>query len=153
MSVLRTKLSDDLKTAMKGGAGDTVATLRLIMAKLKDIDIEARGKGKDAATDTEIMSLLQGMIKQRMESAKIFRDNGRPELADKEDGEIKVITGYLPQQLSDDAALAEIGAIIAEIGAVGVKDMGKAMAAVKEKLAGRFDMSKASTLVKQTLAG
>lgn len=153
MTDLRTSFTDQMKAAMKAGEKAKVDTIRLILAKLKDADINARAAGKEAASDTEIMSLMAGMLKQRAESAKIFRDNNRTELADKEDAEIRIIESFMPKQLSDDEAGAVILAVIAEVGAVGVKDMGKVMAAAKEKLAGQFDMTKASALVKQKLAG
>jgi hypothetical protein len=153
MADLRTTLTDQMKTAMKAGEQAKVETIRLIIAKMKEADINARAGGKDNATDTELMSMMQGMIKQRGESAKIYRDNNRPELAAKEEAEIAVIETFLPKQLSDEEAGAVIVAIIAETGAAGMKDMGKVMAEAKEKLAGQFDMSKASNLVKQKLVG
>ena len=153
MSELRTSFMDQMKAAMKAGEKIKLETIRLMIAKLKEVDINARAAGKDAASDTEIMSMLQGMVKQRLESAKIYRDNNRPELADKEEGEIAVINSFLPKQLSEDEAGAVIAAIIAQTGASGVKDMGRVMAAAKEKLAGQFDMTKASALVKSKLAG
>ncbi len=153
MTNLRTHLTDDMKTAMKAGDKTRLDTIRLILAKMKEVDINARAGGKDAATDTELLSMLQGMVKQRAESAKIYRENARPELADQEDAEIAVINSFLPQQLSDDDAARMIAAIITEIGAAGVKDMGRVMAAAREKLAGQFDMTKASGIVKAKLAG
>ena len=153
MSELRTSFMDQMKAAMKAGEKIKLETIRLMIAKLKEVDINARAAGKDAASDTEIMSMLQGMVKQRLESAKIYRDNNRPELADKEEGEIAVINSFLPKQLSEDEAGAVIAAMIAQTGASGVKNMGRVMAAAKEKLAGQFDMTKASALVKSKLAG
>lgn len=153
MTDLRQRLSDDMKTAMKAGDKVRLETIRLIIAKMKEADINARAAGKDTANETELMSMMQGMVKQRMESAKIYRDNARPELADKEEGEIAVINTFLPKQLSDEDAGAVIVAIIAETGAAGPKDMGKVMAAAKEKLAGQFDMTKASGIVKAKLVG
>lgn len=151
MTDLRTRFTDDMKTAMKAGEKTKLETIRLIIAKMKEVDINARAAGKETATETELMSMMQGMVKQRQESAKIFRDNGRAELADKEEAEIAVINGFLPKQLSDDDAAKMIAAIIAETGAAGPKDMGKVMAAAKEKLAGQFDMTKASAIVKAKL--
>lgn len=153
MSALRPRLIDDMKTAMKAGEQARLETIRLIIAKMKEADINGRAGGKDAATDSELLSMMQGMIKQGQESAKIFRDNNRPELADKEEAEIKVIEGYMPTQLSDDAAAQAIAAVIVATGAIGVKDMGKVMAEVKAKFAGQLDMTKASAIVKQKLAG
>jgi uncharacterized protein len=153
MTTLRNRLTDDMKTAMKAGEQLRLETIRLIIAKQKEVDINARASGKEGATDAELMSMMQGMIKQRQESAKIFRDNNRTELAEKEEGEMKIIESYLPTQLSDEDAAREIAAVIAAVGAVGVKDMGRVMAEVKAKFAGSMDMTKASALVKQKLAG
>ena len=153
MPSLRETLMESMKTAMKAGDHARLDTVRLILAKIKEADINARAGGKDAAAEGDILSLMQGMIKQRQESSKIYRDNNRPELADKEDVEIRIIETFLPQQLSEAEVTAAIAAIIAETGAAGVKDMGKVMAALKEKLAGQTDMAKASALVKQKLAG
>lgn len=153
MADLRTQLTDQMKQAMKAGEKPRLETIRLILAKVKEVDINGRAAGKDASSDADLLSMLQGMVKQRAESAKIYRDNNRPELADKEEAEIIVIESFLPQQLSDDEAGAVIAAIIAETGAAGMKYMGKVMALTREKLAGQFDMTKASALVKQKLAG
>lgn len=153
MSTIRPRLTDDMKIAMKAGEQARLETIRLIIAKMKEADINGRAAGKEAATDAELLSMMQGMIKQRLESAKIFRDNNRTELADKEEAEIKVIEGYMPAPLSDDDVAAAIAAIIAASGATGVKDMGRVMAEVKAKFAGQMDMTKASALVKQKLAG
>jgi uncharacterized protein len=153
MSTLRTRLTDDMKTAMKAGEQTRLETIRLIIAKQKEIDINGRAVGKEAASDAELLSMMQGMIKQRLESTKIYRDNNRPELADKEDAEIRVIEGYMPAQLSDEDTAHEIAAIITASGATGVKDMGRVMAEVKAKFAGAMDMTKASSIVKQKLAG
>ena len=153
MSALRTSFTDQMKQAMKAGEQARLETIRLIIAKMKEADINARAAGNEVATDTELLSMMQGMIKQRAESAKIYRENNRPELAEKEDAEIRVIEGFLPKQLSEDEAGAVIVSIIAETGAAGMKDMGRVMALAKEKLAGQFDMTKASALVKQKLAG
>lgn len=149
---LRTRFTDDLKTAMKAGDKITLETIRLMIAKMKEADVNARVGGKDIG-DPEIVLLLQTMMKQRAESAKIYRDNARPELADREEAEMRVITTYLPAQLDAGAAAAAIAAIITELGAAGAKDMGRVMSAVKEKLAGQMDMSAASSIVKSKLAG
>lgn len=149
---LRERFSDDLKTAMKSGDKMRVETIRLMIAKMKEADVSPQAAGK-LVDDATILSLLQTMVKQRNESAKIFRDNNRPELADKEEAEIEVIKTYLPAQLDDTAAGAAIAAIIAESGATGAKDMGRVMALVKEKLTGQMDMAKASGIVKSKLVG
>ncbi len=153
MTDLRTRLTDDMKTAMKAGDKLRLETIRLIIAKMKEVDINARAAGKPAAEDADLMSMLQGMLKQRAESAKIYRDNGRAELAEKEEAETVVIQGFMPAQLSDDQAALLIAEMITSMGATGIKDMGRVMAAAREKLAGQFDMTKASGIVKSKLAG
>ncbi len=129
---------------MKSGDRARVDALRLINAALKDKDIEARGAGKTLSED-EALALLQKMIKSRQESLDIYEKNNRPDLADKERFEIAVISGYLPSQLGEAA--------VAELGATSIKDMGKVVAALKAKYAGRMDFTKASALVKASLSG
>ena len=148
MTDLRTRFTDDMKTAMKGGDTMTTATIRLIIAGLKLKDAEGRGK----VADTEILTMMQTMIKQRLESAKIYRDNARPELAEKEEAEIKVIENYLPKQLSAEETEAAVAAIIAELGVTSAKDMGKVMGELKTLYAGQLDMSKVTPIVKSILA-
>lgn len=148
---MREKINDDLKTAMKAGEKDRVGTLRLINAAIKSADIEARPSGKDKISDSDILSVLAKMVKQRRDSIEQFNAGGRPELAEKEQAEIAVIEGYLPQQMSEDEAKAAIAAIIKETGAAGPKDMGKVMAALKAKYAGQMDFGKASALTKELL--
>ena len=150
--MLRTRLSDALKTAMKGKDAPTVSTLRLIMAALKDRDIAARGKGnKDGIPEEEILGLLQSMIKQRRDSITLYEKGGRMELAQQEAEEIAIIEEYLPQQMSDDDIAAAIDAVIEDAGAATLKDMGKVMAGLKEKHAGSMDFSMASAMVKERL--
>lgn len=150
--MLRTRLSDALKTAMKGKDAPTVSTLRLIMAALKDRDIAARGKGnKDGIPEEEILGLLQSMIKQRRDSIALYEKGGRMELAQQEAEEIAIIEEYLPQQMSDDDIAAAIDAVIEDAGAATLKDMGKVMAGLKEKYAGSMDFSMASAMVKERL--
>ena len=150
--MLRTRLSDALKTAMKGKDAPTVSTLRLIMAALKDRDIAARGKGnKDDIPEEEILGLLQSMIKQRRDSIALYEKGGRMELAQQEAEEIAIIEEYLPQQMSDDDIAAAIDAVIEDAGAATLKDMGKVMAGLKEKHAGSMDFSMASAMVKERL--
>lgn len=148
MADLRTRFTEDMKTAMKAGDSATTATIRLIIAAMKVKDTEGKGQADEAT----LMSMMQTMIKQRQESSKIFRDNGRPELADKEDAEIKVIEGYLPKQMSEAEVDAAVSALIAELGVTSVKDMGKIIGALKSKYAGQIDMAKASAVVKGKLA-
>ncbi len=149
----RTEFKETLVAAMKAKDQMTVDTVRLINAKLKDKDIEARGAGNpDGIGEPEILSLLQGMVKQRQESADIYAKNNRPELAEKENAEIAVIERFLPKQMSEADIKAAIDALIAETGAKDIKDMGKVMGAMKTRYAGQMDMAKAGALVKERLA-
>ncbi len=150
---LREKFNVAMKHAMKSGDKPRLSAVRLIMAAVKDRDIEARGAGKGQATEDEIVVLLQKMIKQRHESAAMYEKGARPELAAQEDAEIAVITGFLPQQLGDSEVVAAIKEAIAATGASSIKDMGKVMAALKERHAGRMDFSKAGPAVKAALSG
>lgn len=149
--MLRDRFMSDLKEAMKAGDKPRLGTIRLMQAALKDKDIEARGAGKGPLSDDEILQLLQKMVKQRQESAKMYADGGRPELAEQEAAEIAVITAYLPKQMDEAEAKAAIAAVIADTGAAGVKDMGKVMGELKTRYAGQMDFGKASPLVKQLL--
>ena len=148
---MRQKITEDLKAAMKSGDRQKVDALRLINAALKDKDIEARGVGK-TLSEEDILSLLQKMIKSRQESLDIYEKNNRPDLAEKERGEITVIAGYLPQQLSDADLAAAIESAVAELAASSIKDMGKVIALLKTKYAGRIDFAKAGALVKAALS-
>ena len=148
---MRERLSDEVKTAMKGGDKARLSTLRLMQAAIKDRDIANRGAGKDAASDDEIAQLLAKMVKQREDSAKAFDDGNRPELAAKEREEIVVIRDFMPKQLDQAETEAAIRAAIAETSAAGVKDMGKVMGALREKYAGQMDFGKASGLIKGLL--
>jgi uncharacterized protein YqeY len=149
-------IRDDIKaalvTAMKSGDKARTATLRLIQSSLKNRDIELRGAAAPADDDVTVTEVLQKMVKQRRESVALYEQGGRQELADSESAEIAVIEGFLPRQMSQEEAKAAIDAIVAETGASSVKDMGKVMAALKEKHAGAMDMSKASGLVKARLS-
>lgn len=149
--MLRERLTQELKDAMKAGEKQKLATVRLIQAAIKDKDIESRGVGKDPASDDEILALLQKMVKQRQESAAIYADNARPELAAQENQEIAIISTFLPQQLDEAETRAAIEAKIAETGAASMKDMGKVIAALRAEYAGRMDFGKASGLVKEML--
>ena len=149
---MREKISADLKIAMKSGDRARVDALRLINAALKDKDIEARGAGKTLSED-DVLALLQKMIKSRQESLDIYEKNNRPELADKERFEIAVISSYLPSQMSEAEVADAIRAAVAELGATSIKDMGKVVAALRAKYAGRMDFGKASAVVKATLTG
>ncbi|MGJ0503726.1 MAG: GatB/YqeY domain-containing protein [Methylocystis sp.] len=149
---MREKIAADLKTAMKAGERAKVDALRLINAALKDKDIEARGTGKTLGED-DVLALLQKMIKSRQESLEIYEKAGRTDLADKEKGEIAVISAYLPQQLSEAETADAVKAAISEVGATSIKDMGKVVAALKAKYTGRMDFAKASAAVKAALSG
>ena len=149
-------IRDDIKaalvTAMKGGDKARTATIRLIQSALKNREIELRGSAAPADDDVTVTEVLQKMIKQRRESVALYEQGGRQELADAEKAEIAVIEGFLPRQMSDEEAKAAIDSIVAETGASSLKDMGRVMAALRERHAGEMDMSKASGLVKARLS-
>ena len=149
--MLRDKLSSDLKDAMRSGDKARVGTIRLMTSAIKSADIEARPAGKDPIGDPEILQVLAKMIKQRRDSIEQFNAGGRPELAANEAAEIAVIEGYMPKQMSEAEVEASAKAVIAAVGAAGVKDMGKVMTAMKDKYAGQMDFGKASGLVKKLL--
>ncbi len=151
--MLRDQINDAVKTAMKAQDKLRLSTLRMVNSAIKNADIEARGAGKGALADGDILSLLQKLIKQRQESVELYDKGGRPELAAQERTEIEIITGFLPQQLSEAEAKEAIAGVIRETGAAGMKDMGKVIAALKERYAGRMDFGKASALVKGMLTG
>ncbi len=149
--MLRERFTQELKDAMKAGEKEKLATIRLIQAAVKDKDIEARGSGKGTASDEEILALLQKMIKQRQESASIYRENNRPELAEQEEREAAIIASFLPRQMDEAETRAAIEAAIAETGASSIKDMGKVIGKLRADFAGRMDFGKASGLVKDML--
>jgi uncharacterized protein YqeY len=151
--MIRDTLSNAQKEAMKAKDAPRLSTVRLILSAIKDRDIANRGTGKEQASDDEILQILAKMIKQRDESAKIYDEGGRPELATKEREEIAIIQGYMPAQLSDEKVRDICAAVVAEIGAVGVKDMGKCMAILRERYAGQMDFAKASAALKDLLKG
>ncbi len=151
--MLRHRFTDSLKAAMKAKDELTVSTLRLIIAKLKEQDIDARGKGKAGGIgEAEIQQMLLGMIKQRRDAIVLYEQGKRPELAEKERDEIAIIERFLPKQLGDAELEAAAKEVIAAIGASGMKDMGRAMAALKERYAGQMDGAKASQVVKRLLS-
>ncbi len=149
-------IRDDIKaatiSAMKGGDKDSVSTLRLVQSEIKNRDIEARTGGAPADDDALVTEVLQRMIKKRRESAEIYRNNAREDRAAAEETEIAVIERFLPAQLSEEEAQAKIREIIAETGASSMKDMGRVMALVKERLGTSIEPARASVLVKSTLA-
>lgn len=150
--MLRDDINNALKLAMKAHEDRRVSTLRMVNSTLKNADIEARGQGKGPLTDDELKSLLQKMIKQRQESVELYEKGNRPELAAQEREEIAIIAAYLPKQMSDAEAQAAIAAVVKDVGAASMKDMGKVMAALKERHAGEMDFSKASGIVKGLLS-
>lgn len=150
--MLRQQLNDALKTAMLAKDSRVVSTVRLILAALKDRDIAARPRGvSDGIGEDEILQMLSSMIKQRRESISLYEQGGRLELAQQEQEEIAIIERFLPRQMSEAEMTAAVAAIVADVGAAGIKDMGKVMAALKERHAGQMDFTKASGLVKKTL--
>ena len=150
--MIRDEIKSALVTAMKGGDKDTTGTLRLVQAAIKNRDIEARTGGAPKDDDTLVTEVLQKMVKQRRESAEIYRTNGREDRAAAEEAEIAVIERFLPQQLGEAEAAAQVQAIIAETGASSMKDMGRVMALVKERLGGSIEPARASALVKAALS-
>ncbi len=151
--MIRDKINDEMKSAMKAQDKLRLSTLRLVNAAIKNADIAAETAKKPSLGDDDVIALMQKMIKQRQESVEIYEKGGRKELADKERGEIEIIRGFLPQQMSEAEAKAAIAQVIAETGAQGMKDMGRVMAALKQAHAGRMDFGKASALVKGLLGG
>ena len=149
--MLRDNINNAMKDAMKARDERRVSTLRMMNAAIKNADIEARGQGKEPLNEADLMSLFQKMIKQRQESADLYDKGARPELAAAERGEIEIITAYLPQQMSDVEAGSAISAVLKEINAETMKDMGRAMAALKERFAGKMDFGKASGKIKELL--
>lgn len=151
--MLRTKFQEQLKLAMHARDEIATSTLRLIIAAMKDRDIAARSKGNwDGITEDDILSMLQSMIKQRHESIKMYRIGNREDLASREEAEIAIIEKFLPRQLSEDEMKKIIAEIIENVGATGVKDMGKVMAEMKARYTGQMDFSKASGMVKERLS-
>jgi uncharacterized protein len=151
---LRAQLTDAMKEAMKAKDAKRLATVRLMLAALKDRDIAARSEtSRDLLGDDEILTLLAKMIKQREESAAVYRQGGRPELAENEEAEIVIIRSFMPAQMDEAAMKDAVAKTIAEVGAGSIKDMGKVMAVLKERYAGQMDFSKASAATKDALSG
>ena len=151
--MLREEINTALKGAMKARDERRVSTLRLVNAAIKNADIEAQLAGRPELADGDLLGILQKMIKQRQESVALYDAAGRKELADRERAEIDVISAYLPQQMSEPQVKAAIAQAIDQVGAKGIRDMGKVMAALKLGHAGRMDFGKVSGLVKAMLAG
>ena len=152
--MLRDEISGALKSSMKEKNQISVSTLRLIRAAIKDRDIAARSKGvDDGISDDEILQVLQTMVRQRNESIEMYKKGDRNELAEREAQEIEVIQGFMPRQLDDAEMDAAITDVIEATGAESIKDMGKAMGALRAQYAGQMDFGKAGTALKQRLAG
>ena len=149
---LREQFTDQLKASMKAGNAPRTSTLRMILARLKDVDIAARPKGVDPVPDGEIVGMLRGMVKSRRESVELYRQGHRQDLVDKEEAEIAVIEAFLPQQMDEAGTTAAVSAAIEETGAATIKDMGKVMAALRAKHAATLDMAKAGAMVKARLS-
>jgi len=148
---LRETFTDPLKASMKAGDTARTSTLRMILARLKDVDIAARPKGVDRVPDEDVLAMLRGMVKSRRESVDLYRQGNRPDLVAKEEAEIAVIESFLPQPMDEAAMHAAIEAAVAETGATGVKDMGKVMAALRARHAATLDLARAGPLVKTRL--
>lgn len=149
--MLRDDLQSTLKQSMLARDAETTGAVRMIIAGMKEKDVDARGKGQEKASDAELLSMMQGMIKQRNDSIKMYMDGNRPELAEKEKAEIAIIERFLPKQMSEAEVEAAIKAVIAETGAASMKDMGKVMGALKTKYVGQMDMGKANGVIKSLL--
>ncbi|MDX2309560.1 MAG: GatB/YqeY domain-containing protein [Hyphomicrobium sp.] len=154
---MRTRLTDDIKQAMRSGDKKRLGTLRLIQAAIKDRDLnigmDSKGQpsGMDRISDADILSLLQKMIKQRRESIATYAGAGRTDLVEQEEAEIVVIEDYLPRQMDGSEIETAVASVIGEIGAIGLKDMGRTMAVLKERFTGRMDFAKASAMLKERL--
>jgi len=149
---LRARVNAALKEAMKAKEAQKLSTLRLINAAIKDRDIDARAEGKDdGVADDVVLAILGKMVKQRQESAKVYEEGGRLELAEKEREEIGVIETFLPRQLSEDETDAAVSDAIAAVDAQSIRDMGKVMGVLKGKYTGQMDFGKVGALVKSQL--
>ena len=150
--MLREDIQNALKTAMKEKNTLEINAVRMIIAGQKEKDVDARGKGKPQAEDADLLAMMQTMIKQRRESIDMFIKGGRPELAEKEEAEIKIIERFLPKQIAGDEMKAVIEEVIKQTGAQSVKDMGKVMGALRAKYAGQMDFGAASGVIKALLS-
>lgn len=146
---LKDQITDDMKSAMRAKESERLATIRLLIAEIKRKEVDERVELNDA----QVLAIVEKMIKQRKDSITQFENGGRQDLADKEKSELAILSGYMPAGLSDDEVAAEVAAAVAASGAAGPQDMGKVMAILKPKLAGRADMTAVSAQVKKALAG
>ena len=151
---LRTRLNEAMKEAMKTRDSARLSTLRLINAAIKDRDIAARGEGRgeEGVPESEVLSLLGKLVKQRQESARIYEEGGRLELAEKELAEVRVVSEFLPRQMSEEEAAKVIEDTIAALGAGSIRDMGRVMAALKENYTGQMDFAAAGAKIREKLA-
>ena len=148
---MRQTLNNAMKAAMKAGDKRRLSTLRLVNAAITDRDIANRGNGADRVGDTEILSILSKMIKQREESARIYEEQSRLELAEQERQEIEIIRDFLPRQMDDAEVRAACAQVVSDVNGEGLRDMGKCMNALKERYPGKLDAAKASKVVKELL--
>lgn len=149
--MLRDDLQNALKEAMKEKNTLKINAVRMIIAGLKEKDVDARGRGKEKAEDAELLAMMQTMIKQRLESIKMYMDGHRPELAEKEQAEIKIIEQFLPKQMNEAEMTETIKEIISRTQAQSMKDMGKVMGILRAEFAGQMDFAKASGIIKSLL--
>lgn len=150
---LRTRISTDLKQAMKDKAAERLSTLRLVNAAIKDKDIAARAEGNDDGVgEGEVLAILGKMAKQRLESARAYEEGGRLDLAERERSEIEIIEEFLPRQLDQDETKAAVDAAVAEVGATSIRDMGKVMGVLKAKYTGQMDFGRVGPLLKDRLS-
>ena len=153
IAMLRDDINNALKTAMKAQDQRKVSTLRMVNSTIKNADIEARGAGKGPLGDDELNAVMAKMIKQRQESVELYDKGGRADLAGQERDEIAIIASFMPQQMSEDEIKAAVAEAVKETGAAGMKDMGRVMAALKQRYTGKMDFAKAGGLVKGQLGG
>ncbi|TBO32363.1 GatB/YqeY domain-containing protein [Aquabacterium lacunae] len=146
---LKARINDDMKAAMRAKEAERLGTIRMLLAAMKQKEVDERVELDDAM----VVAIVDKLIKQRKDAAEQYTAGGRPDLADKEKSEITVLELYLPQRMSADEIKAAIAAIVAEVGAAGPGDMGKVMGAAKQQLAGKADMGQVSAAVKAALAG
>lgn len=150
--MLRDDLQKALKESMLARDAETTGAVRMIIAGMKEKDVDARGKGLEKATDADLLAMMQNMIKQRNDSMKMYTDGNRQDLADKEAKEITIIERFMPKQMSEAEVEAAIKAAIAETGAQSMKDMGKIMGILKGKYVGQMDFGKANGVIKALLS-
>jgi uncharacterized protein len=148
---MRDRITQDIKDAMKSGDKARLTTLRLITAAIKDRELGVGGQPPTEVGETELVAILQKMVKQRRESIATYEKAGRNELADQEKAEIAILEAYLPKQMDEAGMKSAVTALVAELGATGPKDMGRVMGALKERYAGQMDFGKASGVLKELL--